>query len=220
MIQNRLYTGILALTLALGGAAVFGISNTAATAAPVAPQAAKVAPEDLTGTWKADKNQGEIGFSVIHLGVAKTRGRFKEFEVTFQVDGVKQEKSSVEAVIQTASIDTGNANRDNHLRNKDFFDAPTYPTITFKSTAVKKSRGGEYICYGDLTMHGVTRPISLKFKPSTPVKGPGGKLRSGLTTKITVDRRDYGLTWNNVVEGVQAVSHEVEISLDLGVVKQ
>lgn len=221
MIRNGLSAGILALSVVLGGVSVFGLSNAAATAAaPQVAQPAKIAPADLTGTWKVDQSHSEIGFSVTHLGVSKTRGRFKQFDATFQVDGVKQEKSSVEAIIQVTSIDTANDNRDNHLRSKDFFDVATYPTITFKSTSIKKSKSGEYICYGDLTMHGVTKPVALKFKPTPPIKGPGGKLRSGFSTKITVDRRDYGLTWNNLVEGVQAVGNDVEISLDLEVIKQ
>lgn len=220
MIRNRLSASLLALSVLLGGATLVGVNNHPAAAAPQTAPPAKIAPADLTGTWKVDKNHAEIGFSVVHLGVSRTKGRFKDFDVTFQVDGDKQEKSSVEAVIQVDSIDTGNTSRDNHLKNKDFFDAPTYPTITFKSTAVKKSRGGEYICYGNLTMHGVTKPISLKFKPTPPIKGPGGKLRSGFSTKIAIDRRDYGLTWNNIVEGVQAVGHEVDIYMDLEVIKQ
>jgi polyisoprenoid-binding protein YceI len=205
-------------TVALAVAPNLLCSYAKAAPAPVVATQAKGA--DLTGTWGIDRGHTEIGFSVVHLGVSKTRGRFTDFDGKLTVDGAKPENSSVVVNIRAASINTGDDNRDKHLRGPDFFDADKYPNLTFKSTGIKKSKGGEYIAYGNLTIKAATRPVTLRFKPTTPIKGPGGKLRAGLSTNLAIDRRDYGLTWNGVIEGTQAVGNEVAIQIELEAIKE
>ncbi len=203
--------------------AVLALLGTTAAVAdkskPADPQTKVVKPADLTGTWAVDKGHTEIGFAVKHFGVSKTRGRFKDFEGTITVDGVKPENSSVTFTAKIDSIDTGDSNRDNHLKSKDFFDAATYPELTFKSTRVQK-KGKEYAVTGNLTLHGVSRPVTLTFSPIPPVVGMDKKLRSGLETSTRIDRRDYDLKWNAVVEGSQVVGNEVDINITLEAVKQ
>jgi polyisoprenoid-binding protein YceI len=212
-------SGMIALTAIVATGVVTGVMQ--GTAVQAIPQKAgqKVSPADLTGTWAIDNSHTEIGFAVAHLGVSKTRGRFTDFSGTLNVNGTQPEKSSVTVDINVNSINTGNEKRDEHLRGKDFFDAATYPKITFKSTSIRKA-GSEYIAYGNLTLKSATKPVALRFKPTPAVKGPDGKLHAGMSTKLSINRKDYGLTWNGVIEGVQAVGDIVDITIDLEAIKQ
>ena len=219
--RNRLSFALVAtlgISLVLGSAAL----TFAEGGKPAAPQGAvaKVKPADLTGTWGIDTAHTEIGFAVTHLGVSKTRGRFTDFSGEIKVDGVKPENSSVVVNIKTASVNTGNDARDNHLKGKDFFDSAAFPDMTFKSAKIKRGKNGSYIADGSLTIKGVTKPVTLTFTPSAPQKGPKGEWHAGMDTKTTINRKDFGLTWNGVIEGTQAVGDMVEISIDLEAVKQ
>ncbi|MDX1933701.1 MAG: YceI family protein [Capsulimonadales bacterium] len=184
-----------------------------------AQPAKNVKPADLTGTWAVDKAHTDISFSVMHLGVSKTRGRFTDFDGTLTVDGVRPEKSSVVFTIKVDSIDTGNKDRDNHLRGKEFFDVATYPEITFKSTRVQK-KGREYAVTGDLSLHGVTRPVTLTFVPSNPQVSFDKKLHAGLETRTRINRMDYGLKWNALIEGTQVVGADIDIDINFEAIKQ
>ena len=216
--MNRLTrtAGIATAALAFG-AALIPLAPVVSAIAQTTP--AKVAPADLTGTWKLDPVHTEIGFVATHLGVSKTRGRFTDFDGTLNVDGVKPEKSSVDVSIKIDSISTGNPDRDKHLKSPDFFDAAKYPTMTFKSNSIKKSRTGEYVAMGNLTIKAVTKPVMLRFKPTAPIKLMG-KLHAGLSTSTTINRQDYGLVWNQLLEGTQAVGNEIVINIDMEAVKQ
>jgi polyisoprenoid-binding protein YceI len=218
---KSLSIGVLALTMTVGSVALISVTNnTAAVAAPQVARAGKTSPAILHGIWKADPAQSDVSFSVAHLGISRTRGWFDKFAMTANVNGSNLEKSSVEIIIDAASINTRNAKRDEHLRSKDFFDVATYPAIIFKSTAVKNLNNGDFLVNGNCTAHGVTRPITARFRPAPPIKGPDGKFRSGLSIKMNIDRRNYGLTWNGLVEGTQVVGNMVEISVDVEAIKQ
>ncbi|GAB4459573.1 MAG: YceI family protein [Armatimonadaceae bacterium] len=218
MKKQVLVSGILAA--AMMGAVALSTTHSGAAAAAPQQAAPRVKPADLTGTWAIDNAHTEIGFAVTHLGVSKTRGRFTEFDGSLKVDGQKPENSSVEVAIKVDSINTGNPKRDEHLRGADFFDAAKYPYIRFKSNSIKKTSNNAYIANGNLTIKNVTKPILLRFTPTTAVKGPDGKLHAGMSTSVSINRKEYGLTWNGIVEGVQAVGDMVDISIDLEAIKQ
>ena len=143
-------------------------------------------------------------------------GKFTKFEGTIQVDPDHPEKSSVTATIQTASVDTQNVHRDDDLRSAHFFEVAKYPTITFKSKSVKRSGADSGDIIGDLTMHGVTKEITLHAKFLGKGKGMGGKSISGWEVKPEpIKRSDFGLNWNKVIEGTAVVGEEVTVSIDV-----
>lgn len=170
--------------------------------------------------WTIDATHSHVGFSVRHMVVSTVRGEFRTFTGTVNFDEANPAASSVEAEVQTASISTHDDNRDNHLRSADFFDAEKYPTITFKSTSVEKA-GDDYKVTGDFTLHGVTRPITFTLEYSGTVKDPYGLQRAGFSAKTKINRKDYGLTWNNLLEtGGAIVSDEVKIELEVEATQQ
>ncbi|MBC8142378.1 MAG: YceI family protein [Armatimonadetes bacterium] len=190
-----------------------------------APQTAKPAKEGkenkaqlATGTWSVDKSHTDIGFSVTHLGVSKTRGAFTDFDGVIKADGAKPENSSVSFTIKTASVNTGNTQRDEHLRSKDFFDVATYPEITFKSTKIAKSKNG-FVATGNLTMHGVTKTVALPFTVAGPAKGFKGELHMGVDTALTLSRKEYALLWPAPVEASGAVGDAVNITISMEMIK-
>jgi Uncharacterized conserved protein len=209
----RTALAVLAAVTLTGGV----IAHAQSPAAQSAQQPSKAAI--LTGNWAVDSSRTEIGFTVIHMGVNKVRGRFSEFDGAVKIDGAKPANSSVQFTIQAKSIDTGNTRRDAHLRNEDFFDVEKYPTITFKSTKVTPKDKG-FTARGPLTMHGVTKVVELPFTVQGPDKGEQGEWRLGVDTSLKLDRTAYGLTWNRVVEGVSSVSNEVDIAIHLELVKK
>jgi polyisoprenoid-binding protein YceI len=165
--------------------------------------------------YKIDPVHSTIGFKVRHF-FSYVSGSFKKFDGTINLDSDHPEKSSVEAIIDVASIDTRNDNRDNDLRGADFFDVAKYPTITFKSRSVKQTGADSADVIGNLTMHGVTKEITLHVKFLGKGKGMGGKSISGWqVTTEPLKRSEYGLTWSKVVEGTAAVGEEVTISIDV-----
>ncbi len=169
---------------------------------------------DPSGTWSVDPIHTVIGFSVVHLGVSKTRGKFTDFTGEATVDAKNPARSFVNFTIQAASIDTGMKARDDHLKSPDFFDAPKFPQITFKSTKIAK-KGRSYQAIGPLTMHGVTRTITIPFTITGPGRGMQKEVRGGIEARMKINRKDFGLTWNRLVEGTQAVGEIVEIEIDL-----
>ena len=166
-------------------------------------------------TYKIDSVHSSIGFKVRHFFSFVT-GDFKKFEGTIHVDMDHPEKSSVSATIDVASIDSKNDKRDEDLRSPDFFEVAKYPTITFKSKSVKKTGAESGDIIGDLTMHGVTKEITLHAKFLGKGKGMGGKAISGWqVTADPIKRADYGLNWSKAVEGTAVVGEEVTISIDV-----
>ena len=152
-----------------------------------------------TRTYAIDKAHSEALFQVRHL-VTKVRGSFSDFDGTIAFDEAQPARSSVTFTVQAASVDTNNADRDTHLRSDDFFAVEKYPTLTFTSTAIEGRGGADYTVNGDLTIRGVTRRIALPVSYLGKAKDPWGNEKLGFETEITINRKDYGLTWNAALE--------------------
>lgn len=166
-------------------------------------------------TYKIDPVHSSISFKVRHF-FSYVNGSFKKFEGTINVDSDHPEKSSVNATIQTESVDTGNDKRDADLRSTDFFDAAKFPTITFKSKSVKQNGPESGDITGGLTMHGVTREITLHVKFLGKGKGMGGHAISGWqVTAGPIKRGDYGLAWSKTIEGTAVVGQDVEVTIEV-----
>ena len=167
--------------------------------------------------WKIDPTHSHAQFSVRHMMVANVRGEFTKFSATVTLDETDLTRSQVEAVLQTASIDTRDEKRDAHLRSADFFDAEKNPTITFRSTSVKKISDEEATVAGELTIRGVTRPVTLQVEgPTAAAKTPWGGIKRGVSATTKISRKEFGLEWNAVLEtGGVLVGDEVKISLEL-----
>lgn len=172
-------------------------------------------------TYDLDIAHSDIGFSVTHMMVSQTKGRFGKATGVLELDEKDVTKSKIDVEINTLTIDTNNDDRDNHLRSPDFFDAEKYPKITFKSKEVKK-KGKGYSVVGDLSMHGVTKEVTLDVsKLTSAVKDPWGNERVGASASTVVNRKDFGLTWNKTLEaGGVAVGDDVTITLDVEFVKR
>jgi len=172
-------------------------------------------------TYTIDKQHSEASFQIRHLGISNVRGRFGDFDGTINIDSAKPESSSVEFTIKAASIDTGAADRDKHLRSADFFDVEKFPTITFKSTKVAPKGGNSYDVTGTLTMHGVSKEITIPVTHLGFVKDPWGNDKAGFELNTTLNRKDFGLTWNKALEtGGLLVGEDVKISINLETAKK
>jgi len=179
----------------------------------------ETAPTTQT-TWTIDPAHTEVGFSVKHLMISTVRGRFADVRGTIRLDGDDLTQASVEAEIATASIDTRQEQRDAHLRSPDFFEVEKYPTITFRSTSVERIKNDRYRITGDLTIRDVTREVVLEGTDEGRGRDPWGGDRLGFSATTTIDRRDFGLTWNQALEtGGVLVSNEIKIAIDLEAVK-
>ena len=167
----------------------------------------------VTGTYKLDPSHTAVEFVARHLMISKVRGGFTQAEGTIHVDEVP-ERSSVEVTIAVDSINSGDKARDQHLLSPDFFDVASYPTITFKSTAVEHVSFEQWKVTGDLTVHGVTRPVELDVEFEGSVDTPFGDSRIGFTASTEVNREDWGLTWNAALEtGGVVVSKKIRLEL-------
>jgi polyisoprenoid-binding protein YceI len=165
--------------------------------------------------WQLDNVHSHVGFSVKHMMVSTVRGQFKGYRGTPAIDPADFTRSTFAGEIDVVSIDTGNAQRDDHLRTGDFFDAANHPKITFKSSRIEPKGDGEYIVHGDLTMRGVTRPIALAVEFHGTSKNHLGKTVAGLTARGVIQRKDFGVNYNAVLEaGGVAISDAVKIELD------
>jgi polyisoprenoid-binding protein YceI len=181
----------------------------------IAPALALGAPT----TWNLDASHSQVGFAVKHLVISNVRGEFKKYEGKVVLDDADVTRSTVEAVIDVNSLDTGVADRDGHLKSPDFLDVAKHPSITFKSTKIAKAGKDGLKVTGDLTLHGVTKPVALDVTTTPEVKGMFGESRRGFSATTKISRKDYGLTWNKLVEAGPAVGDEITIALDLEVVK-
>lgn len=172
-------------------------------------------------TWGIDLVHSRIGFTVRHLVVSKVRGRFTRWTGTIRMDENDLTRAQVHIAIEPASVDSGVEQRDNHLRSPDFFDVATYPTMTFKSAQVEQGKDGALKLVGDLTMHGVTRPVTLEVEYAGSQKDPWGGVRAGFSARASLDRRDFGLTYNQLLEtGGVVVGEKVDIDIEVEAVKQ
>jgi polyisoprenoid-binding protein YceI len=174
----------------------------------------------VTGEYTLDAAHTRLGFVARHAMVTKVRGAFNEFEGKALIDGENPENSSARVTIQAASIDTRNAQRDEHLRGNDFLDLATYPTITFVSTAIRHVGGTDFEVDGDLTIRGVTRAITLPLEFQGAAKDPFGNDRIGFEGSVTINRKDFGVTWNAALEtGGVLVSDKIVLELEVSAVK-
>ena len=166
------------------------------------------------GVWNIDTSHTTVNFSVRHMMVSKVRGKFSTFGGTLVI-AEDPTASTLEATVDMASVDTGDAGRDEHLRTSDFFDIQTHPTMTFKSTSITAS-GGEYELIGDLTIRGVTRPVTFELELGGVGVDPWGNTRAGFTATTTINRKDWGLEYNAVLEGGGVlIGEKVTIELDV-----
>jgi polyisoprenoid-binding protein YceI len=171
-------------------------------------------------TYKIDKSHSEAIFQVRHL-VTKVRGRFTDFEGAIEYDEANPSASSVHFTINATSIDTAEPDRDKHLRSADFFEVEKFPQITFRSTSIAKRGSETFDVTGDLTMHGVTKSIVLPVAHLGKAKDPWGNERLGFEAETTLNRKDYGLSWNAALEtGGFLVGEEVKISIQIQAVGQ
>lgn len=170
------------------------------------------------GNWSIDPTHSQVEFGVKHMMFTTVRGHFATFEGAISFDAENPANSSVEVKIDAASIDTGVEDRDNHLRSGDFFDVEQFPALTFRSTAVNGpiAEGGAFTITGDLTIRGETRSVILNATFDGTGTDPWGGSRAGFSATTTVDRRDFGLTWNQALEaGGVLVGHDISISLQV-----
>lgn len=169
--------------------------------------------------WKVDSAHSTVGFKIRHFMISDAKGEFRDFDGVFNLNEGDLTASSVSFEIDAGSVDTRNAKRDEHLRSPDFFDTAKYPKLSFKSTSVKKAKNG-YLVHGNLSMHGVTKPITLTVELTKPVKTPFGYVARGAKVQGKLNRKDFGLTWNKALDaGGLALGEQVEIAIDLELTK-
>ncbi len=174
----------------------------------------------MAAEWIVDLAHSRIGFAVRHMLLSNVNGHFKDFSVTITGDEADPLKASVKATIQVASIDTGITKRDEHLRGKDFFDAATHPEITFTSTSVRQEGDG-YVISGKFTMRGVSREIQFPFQFQGKLTDPSGKTRAGFSARTELNRKDYGVSWSQKLDGGGLVVGEtVKVDIELEMVRQ
>ena len=182
------------------------------------------AAQTTTSTWQLDPAHSSVEFSIKHMMMTTVRGRFKDVRATLTADEEHPEGCCVEVTIGVASIDTGDAARDQHLRAADFFDAERYPTITFKSTRLEgdfEKEGDRFRVSGDLTIRDTTMEIVLDCVFEGRGKDPWGKERAGFSAHAEIDRRDWGLRWNQAIEtGGVLVANRVKLEAEVQFVKQ
>ncbi|MDR6868638.1 polyisoprenoid-binding protein YceI [Microbacterium resistens] len=171
-------------------------------------------PGYRSGTWVLDPAHSEVTFSIRHMMISKVRGTFGVKSATMTAPENPLE-TTVEASVDVASLDTKDANRDAHLRSADFFDVENYPTMEFRSTGARVD-DGDFFVDGDLTIHGVTRPVSFAFDFGGFGTDPYGNYKAGASASTVINREDFGLTWNAALEtGGVLVGKDVTITLDL-----
>jgi polyisoprenoid-binding protein YceI len=172
--------------------------------------------------YQIDPDHSSFQFKVRHLMVSNVKGDFNKAKGSVIIDDSNITNLKVELTIETASVDTGHAKRDEHLRNADFFDVAKYPTVTFVSKKVIQAGQGKLKVTGDLTLHGVTREITMDVEgPTQEIKDPWGKFRRGATATGKINRKDFGLTWNRALEtGGVVVGEDVDIYVEVELIKQ
>ena len=173
-------------------------------------------------TWEMDPAHSSVQFKVRHMTVSSVKGDFSKFRGVVTIDDKDITQMKVEMSIEAASVNTDHAQRDDHLRGPDFFDVVKYPAITFVSSRVIKADGDKLKVTGDLTLHGVTREITVDVEgPTAEVRDPGGNFRRGATATAKINRRDFGLAWNKVLDsGGLVVGDEVNIYVEVELIRK
>ena len=196
-------------------------TDTTDTDTLTAPAAASgTAPtSDLTGDYTIDPAHSRLGFSARHAMVTTVRGSFGTFTGTAHIDGENPAASNVSLTIDASSVSTGSADRDGHLVSGDFFDVETHPELTFVSTAVERD-GDDWSITGDLTIKGVTKSVTILFESTGTATDPFGNQRAGFEGAVTINRKDWGLSWNAALEtGGVLVSEKIKLELDISAIK-
>lgn len=176
-------------------------------------------PDYATGTWKLDLAHSEVNFTVKHLMISKVRGSFETFDVSIETHD-DPKLNAVEAVIDVASVNTKVADRDNHLRTSDFFKVDEFPTMTFRSTTITPD-GHDFVMNGELTLRGVTRPVTLVGEFGGIITDGWGLTRAAASATTTINRHDFGVSWNTALEaGGMTLGDDVTIGVELQVVLQ
>jgi polyisoprenoid-binding protein YceI len=172
------------------------------------------------GTWQVDPTHSSVAFEVKHLMIATVRGLFSDFEGWIEAAEDDPRNSRAWGVVRVASIDTGNADRDEHLRSPDFFDVERYPEALFESTGIEPIEGGHYTITGDLTIKGVTHEVAMDACVEGATEDPWGNDRVGIRIRGEVNRTDFGLTWQQkLASGGMLVGEEVKILIDVSAVR-
>jgi polyisoprenoid-binding protein YceI len=172
-------------------------------------------------TWNIDPAHSHAEFKVKHMMISNVKGNFSALSGVLKLNDADPTQSSVEATIPVSTLGTGDSQRDGHLKSADFFDAEKFPTFTFKSSHVAQHTFGAHKVTGELTLHGVTRPVTFDVEgPSEPGKDPYGNMRVGLSATTKINRKDFGLSWNSALEtGGVLVGEEVTITLEVQFIK-
>jgi len=177
------------------------------------------AVENLTGDYTIDPSHTRLGFTTRHAMVTKVRGQFSDFEGSAHIDTATPSNSKVDLSIKIASVSTGSPDRDGHLVSADFFDAENNPEMTFSSTDVTRD-GSDWNITGDLTIKGTAKPITIVFEETGSAKDPFGNVRVGFEGETTINRKDWGLTWNAALEtGGVLVSEKIKLEFDISAIK-
>jgi polyisoprenoid-binding protein YceI len=193
---------------------IFNRSSATATA-PVSPDLAA-----LTGDYTVDPSHTTLGFVARHAMVTNVKGQFREFTGSLHLDGSDPSKSTASLDIVMQSIDTGSADRDGHLRSADFFKADEFPDMTFRSTAIEAAGGDDYRVTGDLTILGVTKPVTIDLEFQGAAKDPFGNERVGFEGRGEILRSEWGITWNAALEtGGVLVSDKIKLRFDISAIK-
>ncbi|MEU3515564.1 YceI family protein [Streptomyces sp. NPDC006654] len=193
---------------------IFGRKNDDATTTPTADLAA------LTGDYTIDPAHSTLGFVARHAMVTNVKGSFQDFEGTLHLDGEDPSKSTASLDIQMASITTGSPDRDGHLKSADFFKTDEFPTMTFRSTKAEALGDEDYRITGDLTILGVTKPVTIDLEFNGAAKDPFGNERVGFEGKAEIKRSDWGVTWNAALEtGGVLVSDKIKLNFDISAIK-
>ena len=195
-------------------------SRSKSTVAPVEFDQATHAVDDIAGDYTLDVSHTRLGFSARHAMVTTVRGQFQDFTGHAHVDTQTPANSKVEVTIQAGSIDTGNADRNGHLVSADFFDVENNPELTFVSTEVERADDTTWVITGDLTIKGVTKPVTIEFEQTGSARDPFGNLRVGFEGSTSLNRKDWGLTWNAALEtGGVLVSERVKLDFDISAIQ-
>ena len=217
--KKFLFAFFLFAAVALVGAVKF-TTYADAGITPTIPTDEKAMKLVEAGEYSFDKAHSFIGFKIKHMGLIDVPGYFRDFTGTVNYDAADPSKSTVQFTAKMTSVDTGVAGRDNHLRTKDFFEVETHPEMTFKSTSVTK-KGKGWVLNGDLTMKGVTKPVSIPFDVTGFIPaGERSGAKIGITGEATINRRDFGVTYGgNMPNGVPTLSDEVKVVLQIEAAK-
>ncbi len=171
--------------------------------------------------YEVDPDHTKISFKVRHLGLSWVPGEFSSFKGTFSFDEKDISGAKAQAKIQTESVDTGNAKRDTHLKGDDFFNAPKFPEISFVTKEVKNVKGNKFTVLGDLSIHGVTKPVELDAEFLGVAKDPWGNERAAFQASTVLNRKDFGLEWNKTLDnGGLVVGNEVKVTIDVEGIKK